>query len=334
MAHLTRTQRDQIAVLIKTGMKQEEIALLVGCSQSTISREITRGKSPIYRCYSGKKAQEKAQQRRLQSYAKRERWCDNPRLLRYIVEELRERKSPEQIAGRMKRESPWHREHAVSAKSIYSYIWNMREEGGCLHLHLRRRGKRPKWFGMGKSGRGIIPNRRDIDERPKAVEKRKQMGHWESDLVVSTRNGSGAIATFVERVSKYVQALLLSEQTAEAFNAAAREVFQELPALLRRTLTHDNGKEISKHEWITEKLNIDVYCAHPYSSWERGTNENTNGLIRDFFPKGTDFRAVPSEALADVVELLNNRPRQSLKFLTPKEVFQMGIKGYAFHASD
>lgn len=334
MTHLTRSQRDQIAVLVKTNMTQEDMARLIGCSQSTISREIARGKSPTYLCYTGQKAQEKAEHRRTESYNKRDRWYDNPRVLRYVVEQLRDRKSPEQIAGRMKRKSPWHRRHAVSAKSIYSYIWRIKEESGCLHLHLRRRGKRPKWFGLQKSKRECIPNRRDIDERPKTVAKRKQAGHWESDLIVSGRNGSGAVATFVERVSKYVQAILLLSQTPDAFNKAAQEVFEELPAPLKRTLTHDNGFEIRKHEQITEELKLIVYCAHPYSSWERGTNENTNGLIRDFFPKGTNFSEVPPKELAHVVALLNNRPRQSLKFLTPKEVFEMEVKGYAFHPSE
>jgi transposase, IS30 family len=107
-----------------------------------------------------------------------------------------------------------------------------------------------------------------------------------------------------------------------------------MPSTKQRTLTHDNGFEIQKHEQITGELRITVYCAHPYSSWERGTNENTNGLIRDFFPKGTDFSRVPPEELASVVELLNNRPRQSLNFLTPKEVFEMEVKGYAFHPTE
>lgn len=334
MAHLTRSQRDQIMILVRIGKHQKDIADLIGCSQSTISRELHRGKSPIYFCYSGMKAQEKAVQRRVQSYEQRNHWYDDPRVLRYIVEELRQRRSPEQIAGRMKRLSPWHRAHIVSAKSIYTYIWHIKEEGGCLHLHLRRRGKRPTWFGFQKSTRACIPHRRDIDARPKEVEKREDMGHWESDLVVSGRKGRGAIATFVERVSRYVQAILLMEQTADAFNDAAREVFEELPAPLKRTLTHDNGREIAKHAEITEELKITVYCAHPYHSWERGTNENTNGLIRDFFPKGTDFSRVLPEELAHVVELLNNRPRQSLHFLTPKEVFTMGVKGYAFHTSE
>ena len=334
MTHLTRSQRDKIEVLVQLKKKQQDIANLIGCSQGTISRELKRNRPPVYNRYTARKAQGAAQQKRQSAYSKRQHWYDNPRVLRYVIEELRERTSPEQITGRMQRRSPWHKQHTVSAKSIYNYIWKVQEEGGCLHLHLRRKGRRPKWFGMNKSTRGEIPNRRDIDERPKTVEKRKQMGHWESDLVVSARDGSGAIATFVERVSKYVQAVLVLDQTAAAFNEAAREVFAELPAPLKRTLTHDNGREISKHEQITKELKIDVYCAHPYSSWERGTNENTNGLLRDFFPKGTDFSQVTPKELAQVITLLNNRPRQSLNFLTPKEVFEMEIKKYAFHGSE
>jgi IS30 family transposase len=330
MTHLTRSQRDQIAILIKAGKTQQAMADLIGCSQSTISRELRRNKSLIYLCYSGPKAQERSEERRHRSYDKRQRWYDNPEVLQYIIEELRDNKSPDAISGRMKRASPWHKEHAVSHESIYRYIWQIKEEGGCLHLHLPRQGKRPKFYGFKKASASKIPNRRDISKRPKIVEKNTQSGHWESDLIVSGRSGSGAIATFVERVSKYVQAVLLLEQTADAFNEAAREVFEELPALLCRTLTHDNGGEITKHEQITEDLKLTVYCAQPYSSWQRGLNEHTNGLIRRFFPKGTDFSQVSSEELAKAIEKLNNLPRRSLRFLTPKEVFLSEIKDYAF----
>jgi IS30 family transposase len=326
MAHLTRCQRDQIEVLIRADKKQQEIADLIGCSQATVSRELARGSPPIRFSYRGHKAQEHKEQRR-----RRERhWHDDPRVFKFVLELLRQRQSPEQIEGRMKRESPWHRTHSVSAKSIYNYIWRVAAEGGCLHLHLRRKGRRPKWFGLTKALRTNIPNRRDISERPKIVDHWKRSGDWESDLVI----GDTAIATFVERFSKYLRAVLMPDRSAAAFVEAAKCAFETIPASLRLTMTHDNGSEIAQHERITENLQITVYCARPYHSWERGLNENTNGLLRDFFPKGTDFRTVNKEELDHAVNLINNRPRRSLHFRTPQEVLDAEIKRYAFETSD
>lgn len=330
MAHLTRSQRDQIEVLIRAGKKQPEIAALIGCSQSTVSRELSRGSPPIRFSYRGHKAQERADQRR----RKEHHWHDDPLVFKFVLELLRQRHSPEQIEGRMKRESPWHRAHAVSAKTIYTWIWRNQEEGGCLFLHLRRRGKRPKWFGVVHREKVRIPHRRDISERPKIVDRWKRCGDWESDLVVSPHNGSGAVATFVERFSKYLRATLLPDRSAEAFVHGAYQAFSIIPEALRLTMTHDNGLEICGHEEITNDLKITVYCAQPFHSWERGLNEHTNGLLRDFFPKGTNFHEVSQEELAHAVDLINNRPRRSLNFRTPKEVLDAEIKQYAFQTSD
>jgi IS30 family transposase len=234
----------------------------------------------------------------------------------------------------MKRASPWHRAHAVSAKTIYTWIWRNQEEGGCLFLHLRRRGKRARWFGIAKTEKVCIPHRKDISERPKIVDRWKRCGDWESDLVVSRRSGSGAVATFVERFSKYLHAALVADRGAPEFLQAARHAFSGVPAPLRLTLTHDNGSEICCHEQLTQDLKIRVYCARPFHSWERGLNEHTNGLLRDFFPKGTDFGTVDREELDRAVELINNRPRRSLHFRTPKEVLDAEIKRYAFETSE
>jgi IS30 family transposase len=330
MAHLTHSQRDQLEILVRLGKKQKEMALLLGCSQSAISRELRRNRSPVYFSYRGGRAQKRSEARRQRSYEERMHWYDHPQVFRFVLELLRKRHSPEQIAGRMKRASPWHRKHVISAKSIYTWIWQNQEQGGCLYLHLRRKGKRPRWFGMGKAGRTLIPNRRDITERPAIVEQCKRCGDWESDLVI----GDNAIATFVERFSKYLRAIVMPDRTAEAFVRAAQQAFEIIPQPLRLTMTHDNGSEISSHEKITEQLHITVYCAQPYHFWERGLNENTNGLLRDFFPKGTNFQEVSQEELDHVVDLINNRPRRSLNFRTPQEVLDAEIKRYAFHASE
>ena len=335
MAHLTRAQRDQLEALIKSSHThtQQEMAGILGCDQSTISRELQRARPPSLRqCYTATTAQTRAGQRRRQSYESQQRWYDDPDVLRYVVSELRAGKSPDAIAGRMRRASPWHRAHAVSHESIYRYIWKMKGEGGVLHTHLPRKGKRPKFYGLQEASASHIPNRNDISERPKIVEKNVRCGDWESDLVVSVRGGSGAVATFVERYSKYFRAVLLKDHTADEMVRAALEVFAPLPAERRRTMTHDNGSEICKHEEITESLQIVVYCAEPYRSWQRGLNEHTNGLLRRFFPKGTDFGLISPKELAAAVEKINNCPRRSLRYLTPKEVFFSGIKGYAFQS--
>jgi IS30 family transposase len=326
MAHLTRSKRDQLEALYRARLPQSDIARILGCSQSTVSRELTRGGSR----YAAHSAQTRAEERQ----RKEHHWHDDPRVFGFVLELLRERQSPEQIAGRMKRESPWHRAHAVSAKTIYTWIWKNQEEGGCLFLHLRRRGRRPKWFGMTKTERVRIPHRRDISERPKIVDRWKRCGDWESDLVVSPHSGSGAVATFVERYSKYLRTALLQNRTAEAFVQGAHQAFSIIPSALRLTMTHDNGSEICGHEHITEDLKIVVYCARPFHSWERGLNEHTNGLLRDFFPKGTDFGTVSQQELDSAVELINNRPRRSLNFRTPKEVLDAEIKRYAFETSE
>ncbi|TSC58641.1 MAG: transposase [Candidatus Peregrinibacteria bacterium Greene0416_62] len=332
MAHLTRCQRDQLAVLYQLGTQQEKIASLISCSQSTVSRELERSRPPLYDRYTAHVAQERARLRRTASYRQREHWYDNPDVLRYVVEHLRAGKSPDAIAGRMKRASPWHREHAVSHEAIYRYIWKAKEEGGCLHLHLPRKGKRPRFYGLQGASASHIPNRRDIRERPKIVDKKKRCGDWESDLVMSPRGVTGAVATFVERYSKYFRAVLLKNQTADEMVRAATEVFSPMPEERRLTMTHDNGSEISKHEEITRTLKIVVYCAEPYRSWQRGLNEHSNGLLRRFFPKGTDFSAITPQELAEAVEKINNCPRRSLHYLTPKEVFLSGIKDYAFQS--
>jgi IS30 family transposase len=332
MAHLKRSERERIDVLVQLGLQQALIATAIGCHQTTIGRELRRNNPHPHMQYQAAVAQSCAVLRRAHAKDTVPKWHGDPAVLRYVVEELRDGKSPDAIAGRMKRASPWHRAHTVSHESIYRYIWKVKEEGGVLHTHLPRQGRRPKFYGLQVASASHIPGRRDISERPQIVDQKKRCGDWESDLVVSPRGMHAAVATFVERYSKYFRAVILAHQTADAFNEAAREVFGELPALLRRTMTHDNGSEICKHEEITEKLGIIVYCAEPYRSWQRGLNEHTNGLLRRFFPKGTNFGLVSQEELATAVEKINNLPRRSLHYLTPKEVFLSGIKDYAFQS--
>jgi len=180
-----------------------------------------------------------------------------------------------------------------------------------------------------RSHLSLIPDRIGIEERPEEVKDRIIPGHWESDLIVGAENKS-AIGTIVERTTRYVIIVKLKDKSAREVKNAFAEELKSLPDFMRKTLTHDNGLEMANHKLFTKETQMKVYFANPHSPWERGTNENTNMLIRDFYPKGTDFSKIPSGKLKHVQELLNNRPRKTLNWSTPNEVFsEMILKGKA-----
>ena len=323
MAHLTRSKRDQLDALHRAGHTQQAIADLIGCHQSTVSREFRLGSALIRFRYQAPKAQQRAEERRQHSYVDRSRWEDNARLLRHVLTELNDGKSPDQIAGRMRRQE---RKHTVSHQSIYAYIEKDKEEGGNLYRCLCYQGKKHKWRGMGGDGRGSIPNRKGIEERPEIVGEKKRCGDWESDLVVSSRNGHGAVATFAERSCMYFREILVKDQSADEMVRASTDALGTIPSVLRLTMTHDNGKEIAKHEQITENLQMTVYCARIYRSCDRGLNEFMNRELRRFFPKGTDFSQKTQADIDAAVKWLNNCPRRSLQYRTPKEAFQEQLR--------
>ena len=323
MAHLTRSQRDQLHALVRAKQTQISMASILGCSQSTISRELKRNSSMAKKRYTAIVAHRRACKRRRNAYIARMHWYDNPTLLQYVVAELRDGKSPDQIAGRLKERHL----HSISHQSIYAYVESNKEQGGSLYRHLRYQGKKYKWRGVyTEETRGKIPNRKGIEERPEEVNLKIRFGDWESDLVVSGKNGSGALATFAERTGLHFRAILLHDQSAEEMVRATKEALKDLPENLRRTMTHDNGKEISKHEQITKDLHIDVYCARPYRSCDRGLNEWYNRELRRFFPKGTDFSKVTQKEVDRVVNWLNNCPRRSLNYRTPNEVLEERLR--------
>ncbi len=319
MAHLTRSKRDQLQALHRAGHTQQEIADLVHCNQSTISREFERNGSTVRKRYAANSAQKRSRERRSNAYDDRVRWHDDARLRIHVERELRDGKSPDQIAGRMQERG---RKHAVSHQSIYVYVEREKEEGGNLHLCLRYQGKKHKWRGLEGDDRGMIPNRKGIEERPEIVNAKGRSGDWESDLVVSNQEGRGAVATFAERTCMYFQAVLVADRSADEMVRATDDALGGIPAVFRLTMTHDNGKEISKHEEITEHLKMAVYCARPYRSCDRGLNEFMNRELRRFFPKGTDFSTKTQADVDAAVKWLNNCPRRSLKYRTPKEAFR------------
>ena len=234
---------------------------------------------------------------------------------RQVEEKLASGWSPDQIAGRFRREC----KVMVGRERIYQYIRADRKAGGCLYKHLRRRGKKPNWRGGRHAGRGVIPGRVDISERPAIVDDKSRVGDWEVDTVVGAGQ-SGALASAVERSSKLTRLARVERRTARETEAALERRLKPDSALVL-TITADNGKEFAGHRRLSRALDADFYFARPYHAWERGLNEHTNGLVRQYFPKGTDFRLVTDRQVQEVEDRLNGRPRKVLGYRTPEEVF-------------
>lgn len=316
MASYRRIQyedRCQIYALVKAGNTQAEVGQALGFSQGAVSRELARNRGQ--RSYRFKQAQSKAQAR--QNQARQQPRKLTARMSKAISRKLREERwSPEQI-------SFWLQDTqgiSVSHEWIYHLIWDDKRAGGDLWRYLRRRGKTYHRRGAQKAGRGLIPGRIDIAERPAVVSKKARLGDWEGDTIIGVRH-QGALLTHVERKSLLTTISKLNRPTAQATHVAT---VRRLKPLRRHvhTITYDNGKEFAAHQTTARALKATVFFATPYHAWERGVNENTNGLIRDFFPKDTDFSTIHPATVAKVERLLNRRPRKSLGFKTPKEVFE------------
>jgi IS30 family transposase len=320
--HLTRDQRCQIYALKKRKFGQNEIAHDLGVHQSTISREINRNKG--LRGYRGKQAAEFAARRRIQGST--HSTVLTPSLIAIVESMLAgEQWSPDQIAGRLAREYGMR----VSHETLYSYIWRDKRRGGKLYTHLRQRGKKRNKRSGKNSGRGMIPGRVDIQERPAIVEWKTRLGDWELDSIIGAKH-LGSITSMVERKSKLTRLALQKGPTAAA---SAKSIIRRLKPIKAHilTLTSDNGKEFAGHRAIGKALAADFYFATPYHSWERGLNEHTNGLVRQYFPKGLDFATLTHADVRRVEELLNNRPRKILGYRSPNEVFAQlaAIPNYA-----
>lgn len=303
---LTREQRYQIYALKKADHSQTTMAAIIGCHKSTISRELARNGGQ--RGYRPKQAQELALSRKLPAHRPRiqsETWAQ--------VESLVQQQwSPEQISGRLQLEQ----RESVSHERIYQYIYADKRAGGTLHLHLRCQKKRKKRYGQ-RDRRGQLQARRSIEERPKVVEAKQRLGDWEADTIIGQHHRQ-AIVSLVERKSKLTRLAKVERNTADDVR---RELTAQLEQLVVKTITSDNGREFAHHQRIAQQLKADFYFAHPYCSWERGLNENTNGLVRQYFPKKSDFSKIADKQINKVVERLNNRPRKTLGYKTPNEVF-------------
>ena len=302
--HLTITEREVIMSETAAGKNITQVARLVGRNKSTVSRELRR--NLCGNNYSPSKAQSAYEERRCN--CKRELILNDCKILLVVQECLQKHWSPEQIVGREK--------ISISARTIYRAIDN-----GILDKRykecLRRKGKAYKYKRNGEETRGKLVDCQPIDIRPPEIAARYRIGDWEGDTVLGTP-GTGGIVTLVDMNTRFLVALKVKDKGART---VAEQVLRGLDGLPCHSITFDNGKEFARHKEMAAGLGTQVYFAHPHSPWERGTNENTNGLIREYLPKGTDFRNYTDEDVEAVVKSLNNRPRKVLDYKTPAEAF-------------
>jgi IS30 family transposase len=312
MSHITEGQRYTIGVMKRQGYKQKDIAITIDKDKSVVSRELSRNCDKRSGKYCSDLAQRKCDSRHL---TKPKRKLFTTTLQNDVETLLVDNYSPEQIVGIRKKEG----KACVSAERIYQHVWENKRCKGRLYLHLRTEGKRYRKRGSSKDRRGIIKDRTDIDQRPPVVNKRERPGDLEIDTIIG-KNHQGAIVTINDRATGMVKMKKLKSKDADQLAMATIELLADWKPILQ-TITSDNGKEFAAHQTISKALEIDFYFAHPYHSWERGSNENLNGLIRQYIPKKTDFSTITDDFVLEVQNKLNNRPRKRHNFETPIQVF-------------
>ena len=303
--HLTFEERRLLDSLKRKGTSNPEIAELMGRDRSTIHRELKRNTGQ--RGYRPQQAQRLADERR--EARRRPHKMDDPDMQRYVQDRLEKLWSPEQIAGRVPCDFPRAPGRWLSRQTIYDWIDDRRPRWQSL---LRRQGRPPET-------RGKLVDCVRIAGRPDVINRRRRYGDWEGDTIVGKRRRS-ALVTMVERKSGYVRIGRVDGMKSDLTMRAAKRRLKDLPPSLRRSMTFDNGKEFAEHQRLTRALGLEVYFADPYASWQRGANENMNGLLRQFFPKGTDFTRISHQEVARVEQLLNERPRKRFGYRTPDEI--------------
>jgi IS30 family transposase len=317
---LSFSEREELSRYLSMGLSYRQIARLANRSPSTVCREIVRN-GPTRSRYRAIVAQKQA--RRVSKKPRRPRKLEtNQKLREVVVEHLQLRWSPAQIAKRLRILYPDDITMQISHEAIYAYIYihprqTLKRE---LMLQLRRGHKERRPKNKLRRRSSPIQDYISIDDRPPEVNARKIAGHWEGDLIKGRMNKS-AIGTLVERTTRMTFIAKLKHDDARSVRKAFTRKFKRLPEALKKSLTYDQGREMAEHKIFTEKTKIQVYFAHPSSPWERGTSENTNSLIRDFFPAGTDFSKISAQKLKKIENMLNDRPRKVLNFYTPREVF-------------
>lgn len=323
--HLTAEDRVCIFHQQHAHFSKAETARRIARHRSTIGRELRRFRRhpswPFFKQYMPDSAEVMACEHRAKPRGAR--WVRHRPLLAYVLRKLRQEWSPQQISGRLVKDYPDDRQMRVSHPTIYAYVAADRKAGGSLHKRLRQGHKlRRKAYGTAPR-RSRIPDRVGIEHRPAEVESRRQSGHWEADTMMAR---GGRLATCVERKSRYVLIGRLPDGRALEFNAAAIRLFKRVPRSQRKTITTDNGSEFIEHRSLSTRLGFKTFFANPYSSWERGTNENTNGLIRQYIGRKTDLKAFSYQRVARIAQKLNNRPRKCLNYRTPAEVLGPALR--------
>ena len=315
--HLNIDERESILKMRAEQKNLTHIAELLGRNKGTISRELSRNLSSTgeYKPHLAQRYYNKRRDASKEPY----RLEKDRKLRRYIRKKLKQYWSPEQIVGMLRR----NRKIDISLVTIYSWIKRDKDEGGKLYKFLRQGHRKRRKKRGSLNNQGQIPDRRLIGERPKAVDNREELGHWEGDTVVGRSHGS-FVATHVERKSRYLLVGRTDDKSADSMNATTQQLFRKIPRAKRKTMTFDNGKEFAGFKEMEKSVGFRCYFADPYSSWQRGTNENTNGLLRQFFPKRTDFNKISEEEIDKAAALLNNRPRKCLNYRTPHEVLWSG----------
>lgn len=307
----------EIETLLNEGYKANHIAVKLG-----------RNKTTLYRCIKQNSNQEDefiAEEAWEKIIEKRHKSVRNPRIVsgslleKYILDKIETYWSPEQIAGKWKKKTG----EPLSSDTIYQYIYKYQPK--LVKMYFRRKGKK---YQKNKGDKYKIQDRRFIEERPEEVEFRNELGHWEGDTVIGKEH-KGAIVTNVERKSGFLLASKVKKRTAYAIVDSTEKLFSDIPDSFKLSITYDNGREFAYHRMTEVLTKLTVYFARPYSPWQRGTNENTNGLLRQFLPKGSDFTKLSEKELQRYVDLLNDRPRKRLGYMTPREVMQEELKKVA-----
>ena len=316
--HLTLSERHHIMIYLREGLDLREIAGRLDRHESSLRREVARNAWP----YDAEAAQARAD--RLKR-ARRKRKLDPGPLLAEVDRRLRRFDSPEQIAGRLRIEFAGGA-FRISHETIYKFIEQVATEGVDYTPFLRFGIRKRRYGYRGKSKYRRIRAGRSIEERPPAVATRQAFGHFESDTVKGKFTSPMGIATHLELKTRFLVAALLPDRSAATYNRKTRRAFARHLRMEVKTLTVDNGMEFSRHRQMEKALGARVYFAHPYRAWERGANENANGLLRQFFPKGVDLSKTTPQQLQHAVDNLNNRPRKCLGYRTPAEVLQVEIR--------
>jgi transposase, IS30 family len=316
MPHITSEQRYAISCMKAAGKMQNEIAQMIGRSPSVISRELARNCDKRSGQYHDELAQRKAKERQVN---KKRTGRFTPAVQAYVESKLALRYSPEQLVGVSKKEEV----DCVCVERIYQHIWKDKNSGGKLCEYLRTRGKRYRKRGNKKDRRGCIPNRVDISQRPAIVEKRSRIGDLEIDTIIG-KDHKGAIVTINDRATGLLKMKKVAMKEAQLVADAAIEKLLPWKDIIH-TITSDNGKEFALHQTIGTALDVDFFFAKPYHSWQRGSNENLNGLIRQYIPKGSDFNLLTDEYIQYVEDELNNRPRKRFNFESPNKIFNQKV---------